>query len=266
MRLLFIILVILNITSISLYSQRESPIDLEEQDFKRIEIGIMLGLGQNFQSGSYYVDCTECEFTNGLKFGYTLGAFVDYYLNEKFSIGVMGLYDDFGINASYIEVEGVTPINTPDVTIPVGFRHESEFSLNTFTIAPNIKWHVANFFFLRAAFAGVLPLSSNLTHTKILLDKFVTMQNGQIVEISLRDYEGDRAELQNGEVEGVNSFQFGILPGMGFNIPFSNRTTFSTSFQYYLPLSNVYSASDDFRINSWRIFFELNFAIQDSEK
>lgn len=257
--LLFSLLAILILTS-DIYAQKESPIDLEIKKYERSELGFMLGFGQNFQSGTYYVDCDNCEFSNGLKFGYSLGLYYEYYLSQSVTIGLMGLFEDNTISSSYIEIEAVTPSNASNTTIPVSFRHESDFSLQNITIAPYIKWHPANFFFLRLGFGGSFPIYSNLTHDKILLDRFITLQNGEIVEVKLTDFEGNTAELQNGKVQGLTSFQFGLLPAIGLDLPLSNKSTLATSFQYYIPFSNIYSGSDDFRINSWRIMFEFSYA------
>lgn len=260
MRLL-LILFLTGLTANSIHAQKESnplvPVDYGI----RQEIGILLGLGQNFQSGTSYVDCEGCEFEDGTKFGITFGAYYGYYVNESISFGIMGLYDDLGLSSSFIEIESVTPINSNNLEIPVQFRHNSEISLGYISAAPYVKWDVFDFFSLQAGPSVSFNTSSNLKHEKVLLDRTVTLQNGEIVQIELQDYENYTATLQDGEYEGINSIRFALLASAGFDIHISKRADLGASLMYSIPFTLADDKSDDFKIFSWRIMLKFSYAL-----
>jgi hypothetical protein len=259
--LLFLTCLLLPLSTLISLAQ-DSPVEVSGGS-NRTEAGLMLGLGQNIQSGSYFVDCEGCEFMDGTKFGYSLGFFYEYSLNQNFLIGAMGIYDDMSIVSSYIEIEPVELQNTSlgNNIVDVAFRHESEFGLSSFSIAPYIKWNFTKNFFIRSAFAAGFATNSSLSHSKSLLDRFITLSNGEVVEVTLEGSDDNTAILQDGDAEGVNDFYMAVLPAIGAEFGLSKRATLGSSFQYNIPLTTVYENGDSFGINQWRIFVEFSYAI-----
>ncbi len=264
--LLLIILVCINLFNVELIAQRfANPIDPTGIE-KPAYLGAIIGLGQNFQSGSMYVDCANCEFIDGNKFNFTLGIFYEKTIFTGFLAGADALFSTGGLKSSFMENENIAVTDASsnfqeNVVIP--FRHTADLSLQDLSIIPYIKIEPFNFLYFKVGLSYNTNLSSNLTHTKELLKKEVTLSNGVVTKVQLANYKGNVAKIQDGEYKELEKSYLAINPSIGFNIPFDKerKIMFSPWITYYLPLSKMATNSQDFKINKWLIMLSLGFKL-----
>jgi len=243
-----------------------SPISLGATYLQQ-ELGFYVGLGQNMQSGDMLVDCEECVFKSGVKFGYTLGLMYEADLFSRFRWGVLAEYNYRGYEALFSEIESV-PIyyQLSDKTIEeranLKFNHNADVDLSYLGIAPFIKWDPWDFVFLRMGLDFSFGLSSNIVHVKQLDQKTLKISTGEIKEIYI-DKKGNRqSEVQNSELNGFKSFAIGLRPALGFTIPFSKSVFFSPIFEYYIPMTSISDFSKELSVSSWRLLFELRIVLE----
>ncbi len=265
MNLLFKILLscaICCIFSFDVIAQRYSTPISPERDSYQKEIGVFVGLGQNAQLGDMYVDCEDCTFRSGTKFGYTFGLLYEQDLFSNFKIGASAAYDYKGYQSRYQEIEALNldfDVNGQTVTenVNLKFRHTADVDLSFITLSPYIKWEPWTFMFIRAGIGFAFNTSNTIIHIKELNQKTVRLSTGQTREVNI-----DKSEQQNSNIDGFKSFQTFISPALGFTIPFSKTVFFSPIFQYDIPLSIISDKGKDLKISSWRFLFELRIAIQ----
>jgi len=264
--LLFIILVGFNLFYFEAFSQNLSnPIDPAKLELPSY-LGATIGFGQNYQSGSMYVDCANCEFIDGNKFNFTLGAFYEKTIFEGGKIGIDALFSTGGLKSSYLEnetVEVTEPNSNFRENVVIPFRHTADLSIQDISIIPYVKIEPFNFMYFKLGVSYNMNLSSDLTHTKELLKREVTLSNGVITRVQLADYKGTIATIQEGEFKDLESSYFAFNPSIGFNIPFGKerKVIFSPWVTYSIPLSKMATNSDDFKINKWLIMFSLGFKL-----
>lgn len=268
MNLLLKTLMIVIVASLSTANQAESqtmPSPIQpEQLYNYHQLGLVIGFGQNFQSGKYYVDCDDCVFEDGVKFGFTIGLNYEYNLSNMINIGVMGLFDDFGLKNSFVENEKLN-VTSDDgsyneiITVP--FRHTAEAKFTTFSIMPHIKFHPVKFVFFDLGFSMGIPLSSNIKHEKELTKTTARLSNGAIVDIRIEGTQETKVVLEDKEFPEVNKPQFSIVPMIGLNFIVNKKIFLRPFFMYRLPISNYSDKGEDFMINSWRIMFELSLKL-----
>lgn len=227
--------------------------------------GIFIGAGQNFQSGKYFVDCKECEFENGVASGFLIGIFYDRKALSWLKYGISGAYNLSGIENSFVEFEKIhlqSDNSGIDEDIWLQFRHKSEVKINMLTAMPYIKLEPFDFFFFKTGFSLSYIFNSNIKHEKELMQNEVTLSNGATIIVSIPDFEdSNKKTIQDSEIRELNSLQYAISLSSGVIINFSPTTFFSPYFQYNLPLTNISESGDDYKINQWRIIFELGFKI-----
>lgn len=268
MNLLLKTLMIVIMASLSSANQAISQLQATpiqpEQLYNYHQLGLVLGLGQNFQSGKYNVDCDDCIFEDGVKFGYTIGLNYEYNLDDMFNIGIMGLFDDFGLKNSFVENEKLN-VTSDDGTyneiITVPFRHTAEAKFTAFSIMPHIKFHPTEFIFFDLGFSIRLPLSSNIKHEKELTKTTARLSNGAIVDIKIEGTQEIKVVLEDKEFPQVNKPQFGIVPMIGLNFVVKHKIFLRPFFMYKLPISNFSDKGENFMINSWRIMFEISMKL-----
>jgi len=98
-----------------------------------------------------------------------------------------------------------------------------------------------------------------------LLDRRKTLPNGEVVDIYIPMNNNPNRKtysvvLQDSEIEGLNRFQFGLVPMIGGNIYFNDKFMCSPSFSYYIPLQKL-GTSSDLSISSWRLNIEFRYNI-----
>lgn len=266
MRLLYINIVIL-LVSVSILSSQTvydpTPL-MPAKDRIPGYIGFIIGMGQNFQSGEFYVDCLDCVFEKGVAAGFTVGISYDRVALPWLKYGIAGLYDYSGIKSSFVETE-IIPFELKNSgikeDIAVQFRHTGDIDLHYLTAMPYIKLEPVKFFFFRLGFGASLVMGSAIKHDKELLQQEVTLSNGTTIYISIPGNNSYSSTIQNSEVRNLNSLQFFLMPAMGFKINFSETTYLMPYFQYNIPFTNISDKGKDFKINQWRLLFELGFKV-----
>jgi hypothetical protein len=267
MRLLFfasLVSTLMVFSSIANAQQLASPLNPEEYPFDN-EIGIVFGIGGNIQSGIFTSSC-DCDFENGTKFGYTLGALYEYEIFQTFELGAAALFDYRGVESEYQEIENV-PVTSQQSglseRVNVLFTNQGEADLTYFSLVPYVKWNPFRFMFVRLGFNVAFPISSNIKHTKILETKTVRLSTGEIAPIVLPDGDGNQQIIQDEEMPEVNSPYLSLDPAIGFTFFFSDKVSFSPVFQYSMPLSNVAEIGSNFKVSTWRILLEFKYSLTD---
>lgn len=268
MNLLFKILLLFIISQIytqNLFSQKfASPLEPQEKPLVR-HLGLYAGIGPNWQSGEYYVNCTDCIFEGGTGLLWTIGAMYEQEIAEGFRLGIMAGYENINQVSSFQEVEMIdfTIEGTGEIeSYAVKFRHEATVDVGYLTFNPFIKWLPTEFFFLRLGLTGAIPMNPHLNHTQELLDKYIILSNGDTATVDFGDGQSKKITLEDGEFPNVNSFQLFIAPALGFEFQLSKTTFLSPVFQFNMPMTDFSSKGDAYRIWSWRFMAELRFALQ----
>ena len=266
MRLLYIYIVLL-ISGSCILSSQTAYIPTPLQPAKeRVPgyLGFIIGFGQNFQSGEYYVDCLDCIFEDGVSGGFTFGISYDRVATSWLKYGIAGFYDYSGISNSFRETE-IIPFELENSgikeNIPVQFRHTSDIDLHYLTAMPYIKIEPANFFFFRIGFGASYTFASSLKHEKELTQREATLSNGATVSIRIPGTDGYKVTIQDSEVRDLNNLQLYLMPALGLKINFSATTYLLPYFQYNMALTDISENGKDFRINQWRLFLELGFKL-----
>jgi hypothetical protein len=227
-------------------------------------IGIVFGLGQNFQTGKMYVECPQCVFEDGIKFGYTIGIYYESFIVEPLKFGIDVLYDYQGIKSSFVENESVevrSEIVDYKENVILPFRHTADVNINTLMLIPYLKYSPVEFFYVKLGFSLNFVFSSLLQHDKELLQKKASLSNGTVVQVSIPGSKNNTVTVENGDLVGINKTYFSLNPAIGFTIPFDkdNDILFSPYVMYSLPMGIISNIGENFKINTWRLMFELGF-------
>lgn len=266
MNLLFRIILYVTIIAVfafcKSYSQKIStPIEPEGHGINR-EIGIMAGLGVNSQSGTMLVDCENCLFENGSKFGYSVGALYRHELTNTFFFGLMVRYDDMSFDASYSERESANVYSEKtgeQYTVPLSFRHEANTTISYLSAIPFVEWEPFTFMFFRLGFSASIVSGANIIHKKQLVDRYVTLGEIDSVRVELAGG-GYEATVEDGEIPDVGSLQLSALPMAGFTIDLRRGFFLSPYVSFALPLTNFSERGTDFKISQFRFMLELRYA------
>lgn len=225
-------------------------------------IGFIVGFGQNYQTGEFYVDCPDCIFENAVGTGFTLGASYDRVALPWLKYGIALFYDYSGIKSSFLETE-LIPFELQNSglkeDIPVEFRHTANVDFHNLIAMPYVKIEPVDFFFIRLGFGLSYIFSSKIKHDKELLQKVATLSNGATVSIRIPGIDGYKVNIQDSQVSDLNNLQLYLMPAIGFKLNISTTTYLKPYFQFNLPLSDISGYGKDYRINEWRIFLELGF-------
>jgi hypothetical protein len=227
-------------------------------------VGLIFGLGQNFQTGKMYVECPGCVFEEGVKFGYTIGVYYESIIAGPLKFGIDVLYDYQGIKSSFLENESVE-ISSAEVdykeNVVLPFRHTADVDINTLMFMPYLKYSPVDYFYGKLGFSLNYVFSSHIKHDKELTQKKATLSNGTVVVVSIPGTKNNIATVQEGDINDLNKTYFSLNPVIGFTIPFDkdNNIVFSPYLMYSLPMSNLSDNGENFKINTWRLMFELGF-------
>ncbi len=242
------------------YAQDSNPLDPIEPPPPK-DIGFVIGLGMNFQSGTSYSTCNDCLFEDGSKFGFSLGIVYELPIIEKrLSYGGMLLFDKLDVSTTFREREAFE--FEAGRYVPVNFRHHSDISASSLSLVPYLKWSPADIFFVKIGPSLSYLLQANLHHQKEFLDKTVLLPTGETVAGRFADNNKTIITVEDSEYPDVNKLQFGINTSIGLNFEFENNFIFAPYFMYNLPLTNISDFGEDFKIHSWRIMLEFRMKIK----
>ena len=236
-------------------------------------LGILLGFGQNMQNGIMYVDCEDCQFENGVGFGYTFGFLYERqiarnddapFLSNVFYGAILHL-SNRNVSASYREIRN-TEFNEYDANIPLLYRQKNEINIMNVGLTPYISYLPLKYVFIRLGLDGSVVFNANTKHTTELLDRRKTMPNDEIVDV----YIGNNRKtyslvLQDSPIKDIKRIQLGLMPMLGGNIYFSDKFIISPSFSYYIPFQNLIDKGD-LSIHSWRLNFEFKYNLATDER
>ncbi len=258
------VLIINSIFLCELVSQNLSSPIMPAEIPKDSYLGFVFGVGQNYQSGKFFVDCQNCEFENGVQTGITVGLTYKREINKFLNWGAMFLYDSYNIESKFKETEIFQYEFSPTedaVSIPIEFRHTAKADFGMLSANPFIEFTPASFFFARLGFNAGFVVGANINHQKELLTKKAKLENGVTVDIKLADSKQTTEVVEDGEFPQINSFQMAVTPMIGFIIPFSKSIIFSPYYLHRIPLNNLSEFGEDFKISSYRVMFELSFKL-----
>ncbi len=232
---------------------------------KQTEIGLIFGLGNNFQSGIYYPKCEVCEFEDAQGLGFTVGGIFIRDIKPYLQYGATLTFNSLSANSSYQETDSVPIlINPPDdyENRAIPFRKSAEFGIGMLEFNPFLQWSPQKYFFLRLGFSASVYTDYNYKQTMELLKLTDTLSTGEIVDYQI-DHDNPRLKtVEDNDIPGINPFRFSLEPCFGFTFEISNQIIFNPSFSYSIPLTQISSIQKDFNINKWRILLELRLAIK----
>jgi hypothetical protein len=267
LKLLFLV-VIFSFTTIKAFSQSlDSPIKPVEQVIPDWEIGGFVGIGSNYNSGTYVAECPDCLFDDASKFGFTIGAKMDYEILRWFYFGVNLLYDNQNVDGSFQRIEQILLTRTDNSTmyVPIEFRQTMNLKVSSLGIVPNAVFRIDDWLDIRLGFYYDFLFGTNITHTKELITKSVVLPDGEKVNVTIPNSKDNSVILENHEIPGINSSQYGLFPQINLNIPLSKDNDLIIGSFMKIPLATISSSQNDFKINTWRIFFGLSFDLNDDD-
>jgi hypothetical protein len=259
---LFIIQILI-FSCVSLIAQMASPLNPKEPDTQR-ELGIVIGLGNNMQSGEFSSSSCVCKFDGGRKFGSTFGIVYEQDIKAPFKTGAYFLYDIKNITSSYKEIRN-TRVTSSDLKLEqdmiLPFRHEADLELGYLTFMPYLKWEWKSYFFARLGLSFSYNIRANIKHSEELLQKTGVMQTGDTTIIRLIGEDSYIRTIENGKFKNASSFQISIDPAIGLTLPLKERFLISPSVQYSLPL--IATSSDaTLKIHTLRFLVDVRFIVQ----
>lgn len=261
----YLILSMCLFTNISIFSQKlDTPLIPYDKKITKDNFGFILGLGQNVQSGKYYVQCQQCEFLGGVGFNFTFGAYYEREIENSLYLGLLSSFSTMGIESKFTEREKLgflSKITSIVDSVPIDFLHTSKASFSYLSFTPFIRWQATKALFLRVGPSISLVMSNNITHTQEPVNPVVTLSTGEVGKLTPGT--GYSSTLEDGKFPNVSSPQIGIWTDIGLNIPLSKKVTFCPVFNYNLPFTNVSSYGQNFKISTWRILLELRIKLYD---
>lgn len=268
MKILFLSIYLILVTTSIVYSQKISTPLEPASPPKQFELGILLGLGGNNQSGDYipgkYFDkCNNCNFTSGSGFGSSLGivAHRDIIAELQWGASLSIVFSD--IKSEFQEIE-IVPIQMLDNKFdyrPIPFKNTADFEFSFLEFTPFMLYSPINFFFVKVGFTTALLVNSHIKQSKELLKFKDTLSSGEIVDLYLDSENPFVKVVDDRDIPQTNSFQMFLKPALGFNFKFSERFLANPYFEYSIPLSKISNLQDTFKIGYWRIILEFKYAI-----
>ncbi|MFC2131738.1 hypothetical protein ACFLSQ_09910 [Bacteroidota bacterium] len=270
MRILFLIsffIFYFSTLTATLFAQKFSTPLEPQSPPKQTELGLLFGLGNNFQTGIYQPYCDECQFEDGNKLGFSAGLVFLRDFNKTFQWGASLTYNSRSTRSSYIVNEMVQILIDPKdpnkyEERPIPFRNIGEIDVGELSLQPFFQWSPVQFAFIRLGFGASIITNANFLHTKELLKFKDTLTTGEIVDITIDGDDPNQKVVEDREMPGINTFQMSLEPAIGFNFEISPQIYLSPLFQYSIPLTKLSNIQKDFNINKWRITIELRFAIK----
>jgi len=242
-----------------------TPLQPEDDQTQR-EIGLFVGIGPNFQMGSFRTQCDCPDFENGTGFGWNTGVLYEQDINSDFQFGAALGINSLDITSSYqynkerAFTSTITGFPVTD-TVPILFEQEAQASFLNFTAMPYLKWSAADFFFARFGIEAGFNITSNIKQTEEILQKTVKIPStGEIVTVSFAD--GSSVSVaEDGEFPNVITPQINLVPAVGFNLKLAKNIFLSPVFSFSYPLTNMSDNGNNFSINNLRFIAELRWAL-----
>ncbi|HPI18834.1 MAG TPA: hypothetical protein PKY56_00550 [Candidatus Kapabacteria bacterium] len=235
---------------------------LPKTNERESDLGILLGLGMNFQSGDFYTtkDC-KCLFSDGNKLGYSFGAFYQKEFANSLKWGIMLLFESKSINSSYRikELDEVTSQSTNrSEYIPLDYRYKAETNISMISLLPYLDISLVDFLVTRVGFSVSSLGQAEYTHSKELLQNTARLSTGEVVNVNFKDTDGNVKVIDKTDFQNKISLQFGAFAMLGANINLSSNLYLSPIFQYSFPLTNISDNGNNFKVHSWRFFMQLS--------
>lgn len=265
--LFLLFLIVTFSTSLTKAQVIESPISPYQVIVHDWEIGFFVGIGANYNSGNYAADCPECIFDDVSKLGYTIGIKTDYQLSKSIFVGASMGYEDLSVQGAFRRIESVSleRVDGTKISVPIEFRHTSDFQIGTITLMPNITYRIDRFLDFRLGLYTDFAFKNKFIHNKELLTKSVILPDGEKVSVEISQQKSRNVQLENRTIPNYTNPTFGIYPQINFNIELSSDLDMNLGFIYKLPLNNI-AANQNFKIYSWRFFIGFSFDMYDDTK
>lgn len=247
-----------------------SPID-PVSTFYPFRLGGVLGAGPAIQSGELKTTACDCPaFIGGGGYSMLGGIVGEYYLDESIGAGFLVTLDFRSIDALYREYEAVSlkqAATGETITQRVQFRHTVNVSATALAINPFVKFHPFKKIFVQTGPSFNFGISSSLRHEKELLDHIVRLPNGEDAEISLdrsdsRVFSATKALIQDSELPKLTNPALFWNFAVGADIRAGRKTVLTPLVQYSLPLGDLSSSGDKFRISNWSFMAEVKVKIR----
>ena len=241
-----------------------------DQFFERA--GGYISFGGIRQTGSFSVDCPCQDFSGGGGAEFAIGGLYEYFPVDGLKWGINAGFQYRSMDARYVLREDTTLRSLDGMSsfsnVAIPFRHTSNISVQSFTIAPYLKHFLARTLFVRLGASAQIIVGASKNFHKVLLTNTVTLPNDDVVSIGL-----DRAALeaagkrligenevviQEGSMSDVSVFQLSLQPAVGFQWQVSKRIFLVPMFEYSLPLTSVSSVDTGLRMNAFRGVVEIH--------
>jgi hypothetical protein len=241
-----------------------------DQFFERA--GGYISFGGIRQTGSFSVDCPCQDFSGGGGAEFAIGGLYEYFPVDGLKWGINAGFQYRSMDARYVLREDTTLRSLDGMSsfsnVAIPFRHTSNISVQSFTVAPYLKHFLARTLFVRLGASAQIIVGASKNFHKVLLTNTVTLPNDDVVSIGL-----DRAALeaagkrligenevviQEGSMSDVSAFQLSLQPAVGFQWQVSKRIFLVPMFEYSLPLTSVSSVDTGLRMNAFRGVVEIH--------
>lgn len=247
----------------------ESPIEPIYYKYHDFELRGIIALGVNFNSGSYWAECPECQFESLSGFGLSIGPELEYAILPNYLYaGFKVLYDNQNMSGKFRRIEAISLklADNSEISTPIEFRHKLDLSMQAISFSPNIFFRISDLFDIRLGLYGDLMMSTNVKHVKELLTRSTVLPNGERVIVALADMPGNEATLEDREIPGANSIVFGIAPEVNFNILLNENWDFIVGTYFKIPFTGISDNQSDFKTNMWRIYLGISYNLNTSTK
>jgi hypothetical protein len=228
------------------------------------QFGGYAGLSLAGQTGTLVTDC-NCEFEGGAGTGYAAGVVFERLTRSRFTWGVALGYENRSFTGKFREIEGVVqraPSNGVEYSIPVEFTNEADVTLGYITAMPFLKYVAFEFLFARVGAAASYVAVSNVKHVKTLVSDTVRFPNGESATVSFPGSDqGKSVVLQDGAIDGVQPFQFGLSLAAGMEFRASKTLFLGPVIQYIHPITKISTTTGDFSVRAVQVLFEVRFII-----
>lgn len=261
-KLLIFLCLVFNYTS--LFSQKEtesSPLGPGLGQTQR-ELGIYFGLGPSWQAGEFYATCNCPSFIGGSKFNYSFGVVYQQDFFYKFTFGSKLSFWYLSNAAKYQQRELIPLINSNNQTflVPILFQQSLKMGVLYFNYEPFISFQPFSFLYFRIGTSLAFPFGSEITHTKELIQKTARLENGEIINLTLVDGKNSII-LEKGKINSLKSPFISLEPEFGFNFHIDNNFFISFGFVQSIPLNEMATRGQNFKMFFWQMFFEVRYAI-----
>lgn len=226
------------------------------------ELGIFFGLGASWQTGEIFASCDCPAFSGGGKSNYSFGLIYQQDIASNFSFGAKTSLWVLSNYASYNQKEPIelTSQSGEVFLVQILFGQRLNLDISYLTFEPFLAYRPFPFMYLRIGGRTALPLSSKILHTKGLLQKTVRLDNGEVIDLTLKS--GNQSiELENGKLQSLVSPYFSLQPELGFNIHLGGNIFASIGFLQGIPLNKTATRGNNFKMYFWQILIDIRYAI-----